>query len=260
MSVHRHLDAQGVLATMYASQWFMTLFAYRCPLDLVFRVFDLVFVEGSQIAINFALALMKKNQQVILSLEFESLLEFFSSIHDNAYQFVQDAYSFSISPRLLQKLSKQYVQEAAKVAKIQSIEDNMKRENIELTEQVKKLKKSYRTLELEHQDVAKQVIDAKMSMASLAAENQQLKHELNQMKHEMVKIKATMDDECHYRFSDLASKNAQLVGDNSELQDRLSELESALIDMKLKYAESENDFEVMKQKLQEAQKLSLFKK
>ncbi|KAI9252532.1 rab-GTPase-TBC domain-containing protein [Helicostylum pulchrum] len=263
--VHRHLDAQGVLATMYASQWFMTLFAYRCPLDLVFRVFDLVFVEGSQIAINFALALMKKNQQVILSLEFESLLEFFSSnifdaYKDNAYQFVQDAYSFSISSRLLQKLSKQYVQEAAKVAKIQSIEDNMKRENIELTEQVKKLKKSYRTLELEHQDVAKQVIDAKMSMASLAAENQQLKHELNQMKHEMVKIKATMDDECHYRFSDLASKNAQLVGDNSELQDRLSELESALIDMKLKYAESENDFEVMKQKLQEAQKLSLFKK
>lgn len=76
--VHRHLDAQGVLPTMYASQWFMTLFAYRCPLDLVYRVFDLVFVEGSQIIISFALALMKKNQQVILSLEFEFLLEFFA--------------------------------------------------------------------------------------------------------------------------------------------------------------------------------------
>lgn len=76
--VHRHLDAQGVLPTMYASQWFMTLFAYRCPLELVYRVFDLVFVEGSQIVINFALALMKKNQKVILSLEFEPLLEFFA--------------------------------------------------------------------------------------------------------------------------------------------------------------------------------------
>ena len=76
--VHRHLHAQGVLPSMYASQWFMTLFAYRCPLDLVFRVFDLVFVEGPQIMLNFALALMKKNQSTILSLEFESLLDFFS--------------------------------------------------------------------------------------------------------------------------------------------------------------------------------------
>lgn len=139
------------------------------------------------------------------------------------------------------------------------MEDSIKRENIELTEQIKKLKQSYKTLELEHQDVAKQVIDAKMCMASLAAENQQLKHELGQMRHEMIKIKTTMNDESQHKFSELAKTNAQLVGTNSELQDRLSEVESALIDMKLKYAESENDYEVMKQKLHEAQKLSLFK-
>ena len=84
--VHRHLDAQGVLPSMYASQWFMTLFAYRCPLELVYRVFDLLLVEGSQIVINFALALMKKNQQWILSLEFESLLEFFSGAIFDVYK------------------------------------------------------------------------------------------------------------------------------------------------------------------------------
>lgn len=86
--VHRHLDAQGVVPSMYASQWFMTLFAYRCPLELVYRVFDLLFIEGSQIILNFALALMKKNQQVILSLEFESLLEFFSGSIFDAYKVI----------------------------------------------------------------------------------------------------------------------------------------------------------------------------
>lgn len=261
--VYRHLDAQGVLPTMYASQWFMTLFAYRCPLDLVYRVFDLVFVEGSQIIINFALALMKKNQQVILSLEFESLLEFFSgtifdAYKDDAYQFVQDAYSFDISSKQLFKLSKQYQQEAAKIAKIQSIEDSIKRENIELTEQIKKVRESYKKLEMEHQDVAQQVIEAKMSMASLAAENQQLKHELGQMKADMVKIKTCMDDERQDEFDSLAQQNAHLVDINSELEERLSELESLLIEMKLKYAESENDYEMMRQKLHEAQKLSQF--
>ncbi|KAI8646033.1 rab-GTPase-TBC domain-containing protein [Parasitella parasitica] len=259
--VHRHLDAQGVVPSMYASQWFMTLFAYRCPLDLVFRVFDLLFVEGSHIILNFALALMKKNQQVILSLEFESLLVFFSgtifdAYKENVYDFVQDAYSFDISLKQLEKLSKQYEAEAAKEAKIQSIEDSIRRENFELQDQIKKLKLSYKSLEKEHQDIAQQAISSKMAMATLGAENQQLRHELAVMKAEMIKIKNCMDDERQRQFDELAQHNACLVDTNSLLEGRVSELEALLIDMKLKYAESENDYQLMKQKLHEAQKLS----
>lgn len=169
---------------------------------------------------------------------------------------MQDAYSFDIPSRQLAKLSKQYQTEAAKEAKMQSIEDGIRRENIELQEQIKKLKLSYQTLEKEHQDIAQQVISSKMSMASLDAENQQLKHELAVMKAEMVKIKNCMDDERQRQFDELAQHNAHLVDTNSQLEDRLSELEAVLIDMKLKYAESENDYELMKQKLHEAQKLS----
>ena len=62
--VHRHLDAHGVRPTMYASQWFMTLFAYRCSLELVFCVFDLVFVEGPHIILNFALARLSEISQL----------------------------------------------------------------------------------------------------------------------------------------------------------------------------------------------------
>jgi hypothetical protein len=84
--VHRHLEAQGVRPTMYASQWFMTLFAYRCPLDLVFRVLDMVFTEGTSIVLNAALALMKKNQATLLSLEFEGLLGYLGSGIFDVYQ------------------------------------------------------------------------------------------------------------------------------------------------------------------------------
>jgi hypothetical protein len=77
--VHRHLDAQGIKSSMYVSQWILTLFAYRCPLHLVYRVFDLVLLEGAHMILHFSLALMKKNQKTILGLEFESLLKFFAS-------------------------------------------------------------------------------------------------------------------------------------------------------------------------------------
>jgi predicted amino acid-binding ACT domain protein len=159
--------------------------------------------------------------------------------------------------RQLRKLSRQYTIEAAKEAKIQSIEDNIKRENIELQEQIKKLRKSYKALEIEHQDIAQQVIDSRISMASLDSENQQLKRELAVMKSEMIKIKSVMESERQDQFEVLAQHNAKLVDINSTLEDRLQEIETELITTKLKYAESENDYEIMKQKLNEAQKLSL---
>jgi hypothetical protein len=61
---------------MYASQWFMTVFAYKFPLELVFRVYDILLVEGADALLRFAIALLKMNHDRILSLDFEVLIEF----------------------------------------------------------------------------------------------------------------------------------------------------------------------------------------
>jgi hypothetical protein len=45
-TVAQHLYALDIQSSMYASQWFMTIFAYRFPLDLVFRILDIIFAEG----------------------------------------------------------------------------------------------------------------------------------------------------------------------------------------------------------------------
>jgi hypothetical protein len=74
--VARHLDHQGINSTMYASQWFMTLFAYKFPLNLVFRIYDVIFAEGITSIFKFAIALLKRNQTTILGLDFEHLLDF----------------------------------------------------------------------------------------------------------------------------------------------------------------------------------------
>lgn len=44
--IEKHLEKEGIQSNMYASQWFMTIFAYRFPLDVVFRIIDVVFAEG----------------------------------------------------------------------------------------------------------------------------------------------------------------------------------------------------------------------
>lgn len=74
--IHKHFQNQGIRSTMYASQWFMTLFAYKFPLELVFRVYDIIFVEGIDSLLRFAIALLKANHDKILNHDFETLIEY----------------------------------------------------------------------------------------------------------------------------------------------------------------------------------------
>lgn len=74
--VHIHLSRQGVRSSMFASQWFLTLFAYKFPLQIVLRIFDVVMAEGIEAMLRFAVGLIRRNASTILSLEFEPLLAF----------------------------------------------------------------------------------------------------------------------------------------------------------------------------------------
>ncbi|SNX85982.1 related to GYP5 - GTPase-activating protein (GAP) [Melanopsichium pennsylvanicum] len=74
--LHKHLVRQGVKSSMYASQWFMTLFSYRFPLDFVYRVLDSVFAEGVEALFRFAIALMKKNEERLLEMNFEQAVNY----------------------------------------------------------------------------------------------------------------------------------------------------------------------------------------
>ncbi|CAO3666483.1 unnamed protein product [Rhizopus stolonifer] len=250
--VCRHLNNQGVLVSMYGSQWFMTLFAYRCPLDLVFAVFDVLLVEGAHKMIHFALALMKKNQQIILSLEFEKLLEFFNGRVFDAYEndasgFIQDAYSFDIPVRLLEKLSKRHASEAAQQEKMRSMEDELKRKNTELNEQYKTWRQAYKTLDSKYQHSTQALVQAKMQTAILHEENQKLKDELLLTRFRILKIERGSGHQ--ERLDKLANENAQLVHTNSDLQDRLTHLETMMVQLKLKRAETENENEMIKRQI-----------
>lgn len=45
--------------------------AYRMPLEIVYRILDSVFAEGIEALFRFALALMKKNEEHLLTLGFD---------------------------------------------------------------------------------------------------------------------------------------------------------------------------------------------
>lgn len=73
-----HLSDFGVHAAMYASQWFLTLFAYVFPMNLVTRIYDIIFAEGAaETIMRVAIAMLKRSQATILEFhEFEDILDF----------------------------------------------------------------------------------------------------------------------------------------------------------------------------------------
>ncbi|KAI5481236.1 Rab GTPase activator [Pseudohyphozyma bogoriensis] len=185
-AVFMHLLRQGVKSSMYASQWFLTLFGYRFPLELVSSVFDLVFAEGVEAIFRFALAILKNNEQRILELEFEELIEYLKNGLFEAYapdfddprddppyradEFVREALQVRITPVMLDQFSEEWenlcAQQNAHTAEI----ENLRRVNAQLSAQVRQLEVSLAQINQEHCELVKQVVEGRLEREELEDE------------------------------------------------------------------------------------------
>merc|ERR1719350_500983 len=68
-SLYRQLDLLEVDPSLYATPWFLTLFAAHFPLGFVARVFDLLFFEGSDAIIKVSICLLVECEEELLACE-----------------------------------------------------------------------------------------------------------------------------------------------------------------------------------------------
>jgi len=68
-SLYRQLDQLEVDPSLYATPWFLTLFAAHFPLGFVARVFDLLFFEGSDAIIKVSICLLVECEDELLACE-----------------------------------------------------------------------------------------------------------------------------------------------------------------------------------------------
>ena len=73
--LHAHFADLCLEPSMYASQWFLTLFASTLPLSLVFRIIDVFLVEGTTAIFRAALALLSSSHDALLRQNFEGAME-----------------------------------------------------------------------------------------------------------------------------------------------------------------------------------------
>ncbi|XP_006832134.1 PREDICTED: TBC1 domain family member 4-like [Chrysochloris asiatica] len=75
--LYNHLEENEISPSLYAAPWFLTLFASQFPLGFVARVFDIIFLQGTEVIFKTALSLLSNQEALIMECEsFENIVEF----------------------------------------------------------------------------------------------------------------------------------------------------------------------------------------
>ncbi|XP_067845002.1 TBC1 domain family member 1 isoform X3 [Heptranchias perlo] len=75
--LYNHFEENEISPSLYAAPWFLTVFASQFPLGFVARVFDMIFLQGSEVIFKVALSLLGSHKPLILQHEsLESIIDF----------------------------------------------------------------------------------------------------------------------------------------------------------------------------------------
>ncbi|XP_057522286.1 uncharacterized protein LOC130802334 [Amaranthus tricolor] len=98
-----HFSQEMINPSMYASQWFITVFSYSFPFHLTLRIWDVFLYEGMKVVFRVGLALLKSCHDDMVTLPFEKLIHALRNFPEEVMDpdtLLPLAYSIKISKRL----------------------------------------------------------------------------------------------------------------------------------------------------------------
>ncbi|KAI9770712.1 MAG: GTPase-activating protein [Geoglossum simile] len=281
-----HLHRRGVSPQLYATQWFLTLFAYRFPLQLVLRIYDLLLSEGLEGAIlKFGIVLMQKNTETLMKMNdmaalttflkerlfdvyidqapsTNSLLEsgFFGSSGGSDKEIyradimVQDACAVKITPKTLKKYAAEW-EEKARLEKEREAEiEAFKSQNASLALRVRQLEERSEKFDTEHVQVASELVRTKVENEELKDENDSLRGQVAELRNLVERQPAEVESRLKEEMDRIMKRNLEVHNDNQALEEQLSEMEKDLVNAKMQYAEINSAHETLKQKWNDLRK------
>ncbi|VDD75833.1 unnamed protein product [Mesocestoides corti] len=154
----------GIKAHMYASQWFLTLFMTKFPINLVFRILDIFLCDGLLFIFKVMISLLKVSRRDLLGLDFEGTLKFFRVTLPKRFrsreacdQLIFTASTAKVSATKLIRFAKDWERTKMEEADSTSPLRALQREVWELREQCSRLEK-------ENEMLAEKVLTSKAGM------------------------------------------------------------------------------------------------
>ncbi|VDL79325.1 unnamed protein product [Nippostrongylus brasiliensis] len=201
-----HLEHIGVETHMYASQWFLTLFTAKFPLQMVFFIIDLFLSEGMNTIFHISLALLHDAAADLLQLDFEGALKYFRvtlprkyRTEANAKALIHHAVEFKLKHKRLLKYEKEYIEMKERERENEDPIIKLQRENARYCDTILRL-------ERENDDLAHELVTSKI----------ELRRKLDTVEDQVETSANTIER--------LARENEDLADENRNLQKEYSQL------------------------------------
>ncbi|KAI0161506.1 RabGAP/TBC [Xylariaceae sp. FL1272] len=282
-ALYCHLHRRGISPHLYATQWFLTLFAYRFPLQLVLRIYDLILSEGLSAILRFGIVLMQKNASTLLGMSDMSQLTVFlkdkifdvyidqspsaGSILENGFfgssssnvdkevyradQLVRDACEVKFTPELLKTYAAEW-EEKTRVEKEREQElAQLRTANAKFAVRVRELENRIAATDREQADVMNQLVHHQVENEELKDKNESLSGQVKELRNVIEKQPAEIEEKWRKERDSLVERNATVHDLNIRLEDEKADLEEQLVRTKMEHAEVNSEHEALKQKWQE---------
>ncbi|GKZ79947.1 GTPase-activating protein [Aspergillus niger] len=285
-ALYCHLRRRGVPPQLYATQWFLTLFAYRFPLQLVLRVYDLIFEEGLENTIlKFALAIMRRNADTLLGMKdmaplttflkerlfdvyidkqpsASSILEsgFFGSsgaADKEVYRadiMVQDACAIPLEPETIRAYTAEW-EEMVRTEKEREQElDNLRHTVATQSARIRLLEEQAEASDKEHVQLASELVHLKVENEELTDMNDAMKMQVTELKNVVDKQPAEVEEKLRTEMDRIMKRNMEVQNENRSMVEQMAEMEKELVEAKMKWAEIHDEHENLKQKWSDLRK------
>ncbi|EPX73290.1 GTPase activating protein Gyp51 [Schizosaccharomyces octosporus yFS286] len=243
-----HLKKNEIETCSYASEWFLTLFAYKFPLDVVAKIYDILLFYGSTILLNIGLGLLKNSEKSLLQLNNDELITYlkdniFSSfmLNDGTEQYdtnkvLQFAFTFQTSKSAIDTYGNEYDTLLKTQKEVDVQLENTKSTNKSLNDHFSTLNETMSKLHAEHESMNSMLLREKLVLKQQAKEQSEMESRITSLHAELSKIKTDVEGSFQGEMEAIIAENLKIMSEGQVLEDELFKKEKKLAETKVNLA------------------------
>ncbi|XP_073419112.1 TBC1 domain family member 1 isoform X2 [Dendrobates tinctorius] len=201
--LYNHLEEYEIGPSLYAAPWFLTMFASQFPLGFVARVFDMIYLQGSEVIFKVALSLLGSHKPLILQQEnLESIVDFIKNTLPNLglvqmEKTINQVFEMDISKQL-QDYEVEYhvlqdelidsspLSDNQRINKLEKTNNTLRKQNCDLLEELQVSKGRIQILESTIDNLQTNEVNLKQSVRTLELERSALLNTIEELKKQIL--------------------------------------------------------------------------
>ncbi|XP_057186788.1 TBC1 domain family member 1 isoform X2 [Triplophysa rosa] len=198
--LYAHLEQYEIGPSLYAAPWFLTAFASHFPLGFVARVFDMLFLQGSEVIFKVALSLLGSHKPLILQHDnLESIVEFIKTTLPNLGLVQMEKTINQVSEMDISKQLQAYeveyhvlqdelldgpstLSQSQRVAQLEKTNGSLRQQNLDLLEELQVAHAKIRCLEARAEGQVSREAELQLEVKTLQQEREELLQTVSNLK------------------------------------------------------------------------------